>query len=130
MSYPIYNVLEIPWLWIRNSLAKHDHSSTRCREVQRPTEGWLTRPNRDRQSHKMGRTGLSPTSVRSASGLRSLTEGQNPPFPKYRRERERDFASQSLESRRIPAFAAFPSLVAAFGGFEIRSSLGPKSSLP
>ena len=51
------------------------------REVQRPTEGWSTGPNRDRRSHKMGWTGLGQTSVRSASGLRSWTEGRNPPFP-------------------------------------------------
>ena len=51
------------------------------REGQRPNEGRSTGPNRDRRSHKMGRTGLSPTSVRSSLGLRSWTEGRNPVFP-------------------------------------------------
>ena len=29
-SYPIYDVLEIPWPGIRKSWSKHDHPSTRC----------------------------------------------------------------------------------------------------
>ena len=48
------------------------------REVQRPTEGRSTGPNRDRRSQKMDRTGHGPNSIRSASGLRSWTEWQNP----------------------------------------------------
>ena len=55
------------------------------REVQRPTKGRSTGPNRDCRSQKMGRTGLGPTSVRSASGLRSWTEGRNPPYPRFDR---------------------------------------------
>ena len=38
----------------------------RDREGQRPTEGQLIGPNRDRRSHKMGWTGLGPFSVRSS----------------------------------------------------------------
>ena len=52
------------------------------RERQKPTEGPKTGPNRDCRSHKIGRTGLGPTSVQSASDLRSWTEGRNPPFPR------------------------------------------------
>ena len=51
---------------MRRSHGKNDEHRGKNREVQRPTEGRSTGPNRDRRSQKMDRIGLGPNSVRSA----------------------------------------------------------------
>ena len=86
------------------------------REVQRPTEGRSTGPNRDRRSQKMDRTGLGPNSVRSGSGLQSWTEGQNPkiqksnyPIPKSKIRKSKLSKIQAFAESRFPIFRLPPS---------------------
>ena len=86
------------------------------REVQRSTEGRSTGPNRDRRSQKMDRTGLGPNSVRSGSGLRSWTEGQNPkiqksnyPIPKSKIRKSKLSKIQAFAESRFPIFRLPPS---------------------